>query len=204
MARLKPVARADASPEVQKVYDETFSPGRDPVAQPGTATGSPGDFWTVLAHVPDVLLHTRAFADDFVRSPHRVLSRTLREVVIVRAAFNVESKFEYSQHRKFLRVQGYPEEKADEIATWTCSTVFTPEERALLTLADELSLGGGRSQDRTYEELQRYFSDAAIVEAAYIAAQYVMFGLLCRSLRVEYDDIPERCVEVTPSERPPV
>ena len=148
--------------------------------------------------MPEVLLATRSFADQFVRSPHRELSRAQREVVIVRAAFNVQSKFEYSQHRKFLRAQGYPEEKAEQIVTWTTSTVFTPEEQALLTLVDELSLAGGRSQDRTYEQLQRYFSDAAIVEAAYIAAQYVMFGLLCRSLRVEYDDIPERCVEVTP------
>jgi alkylhydroperoxidase family enzyme len=198
VARLKPVARADASPEVQRVYDEMFSPGRDPVAEPGTATGSPGDFWTVLAHVPQVLLQTRAFADEFVRSPDRELPRDLREVVIVRAAFNVQSKFEYSQHRKFLRAQGYPEWKADEITNWMTSPVFSPQERALLTLADELSLAGGRSQDRTYQQLQRYFSDAAIVEAAYIAAQYVMYGLLCRSLRLEYDDIPERCAEVTP------
>jgi alkylhydroperoxidase family enzyme len=198
VARLKPVARADATAEVQRIYDSVFAPGRDPVTQPGTATGSPGDFWTVLAHVPEVLRHTQAFADEFVRSPDRELSRAQREVVIVRAAFNVQSKFEYSQHRKFLRAQGYPEEKAGEIASWTSSTAFSPEERALLTLVDELSLAGGRSQDRTYEELQRYFSDAAIVEAAYIAAQYVMFGLLCRSLRVEYDDIPERCTEVTP------
>ena len=198
MPRLTPVARADASPEVRGIYDAYFSPGRDPVAEPGTATGSAGDFWTVLARVPGVLQQAKTFADEFVRSPDRELSRAQREVVIVRAAFNSQSKFEYSQHRKFLRAQGYPEEKAQEIATWTTSTVFTPEERALLTLADEISLAGGRSQDRTFDQLKRYFSEAAIIEAAYIAAQYVMFGLLCRSLRLEYDDIPERCVEVIP------
>lgn len=199
VTRLAPVARADADPSIQAIYDDVFSPGRDPVAEPGTATGSPGDFWTVLARVPAVVLHTRMFANEFVRSSERELPRSLRELVIVRAAFNAESKFEYSQHRKFLRDTGYPEDKADQIATWPTSTVFTPAEQALLAFADELSLGGGRSQDATYTALSAHFSEAEIIEAAYIAANYVMYALLCKSLRLEYDDIPERCVEVVPS-----
>ncbi|MFF3372234.1 carboxymuconolactone decarboxylase family protein [Streptomyces sp. NPDC002680] len=198
MARLKPVSRENAPPQVRAIYDAVFSPGRDPVAEPGTATGSPGDFWTVLAHVPEVIVHARTFAGDFVRSTTRELDRAQRELVIVRAAFNVESRFEYSQHRKFLRATGYPEDKADEIPVWTTSIVFTPQERALLALTDEISLGGGRSQDATYERLREHFSEAAVVEAGYIAAQYVMFGLLCRSLQLEYDAVPERCEEVTP------
>jgi alkylhydroperoxidase family enzyme len=145
-----------------------------------------------------VIVLARTFATEFVRSTDRELDRGLRELVIVRAAFDVESRFEYSQHRKFLRATGYPEHKADEIAVWTTSTVFEPQERALLALTDEIALAGGRSQDTTYERLREHFSEAAIVEAAFIAAQYVMFGLLCRSLRLEYDDIPDRCEEVTP------
>lgn len=200
MARLTPVARGDAPPAIQEIYDDVFSPGRDPVAEPGTAaTGSPGDFWTVLANVPEVILQARSFAKDFVRSTTRELSRAQRELVIVRAAFNIESKFEYSQHRKFLRATGYPEHKADEIPVWTTSALFAPEERALLALTDEISLGGGRSQDGTYDRLREHFSQAGIIEAGYIAAQYVMFGLMCRSLQLEYDAIPERCEEVTPS-----
>ena len=198
MARVKPVARGDAPPAIQAIYDLMFSPGRDPVVEPGTATGSPGDFWTVLANVPEIIVQARKFADDFVRSDERQLSRAQRELVIVRAAFNIESKFEYSQHRKFLRATGYPEGKADEISVWTSSTVFEADERALLAFADEISLGLGRSQDATFARLREHFSDAAIIEAAYIAAQYVMFGLLCKSLRLEYDDIAERCEEVTP------
>ena len=197
MARLAPVPRGDATTEVRAIYDEVFSPGRDPVAEPGTATGSPGDFWTVLARVPEVILHVRAFANEFVRSTRRELSRPQRELVIVRAAFNVQSKFEYSQHRKFLRATGYPEDKAAEISAWTTSAAFKPDERALLALTDEISLADGRSHDSTYQQLRKHFSESAIIEAAYIAAQYVAFGLLCRSLRLEYDDIPERCAEVT-------
>jgi alkylhydroperoxidase family enzyme len=197
MARLPPVSRERAPAAVQAIYDDVFAPGRDPVAEPGTATGSAGDFWTVLANVPEVITHARTFANDFVRSEHRELTRAQREIIIVRAAFNVESKFEYSQHRKFLRATGYPDHQADEIPVWVTSSLFGADERALLALTDEISLGGGRSQDATYAHLRVHFSAAAILEAGYIAAQYVMFGLLCRSIRLEYDDIPERCAEVT-------
>ena len=38
------------------MYDRLFD-DRDPVAEPGTATGTPGNWWTVFALVPDVLQH---------------------------------------------------------------------------------------------------------------------------------------------------
>lgn len=48
MPRLRQVPRAEAPPDVQQVYDLLFG-GRDPVAEPGTATGAPGNWWTVFA-----------------------------------------------------------------------------------------------------------------------------------------------------------
>ncbi len=57
MPRLRQVPKAEAeAPIVQVMYEYLFE-GRDPVAEPGTATGSPGDWWTVFALVPDVLEH---------------------------------------------------------------------------------------------------------------------------------------------------
>jgi alkylhydroperoxidase family enzyme len=194
MARIKPVARADAAPEVQAVYDRIFSPGRDPVVEPGTATGSSGDFWTVLANVPGVVTHIIGYTQVFGQeSP---LGRQLGEVVICRTAFNIGSKFEYSQHRKSLRNTGYPESKAENIPVWASSDLFSSEERALLAYVDELTLCAGRTQDRTFERLQSHFSDVQIIEAAYVAAQYVAYGLLIKSLRLEYDDVSERVEEV--------
>jgi alkylhydroperoxidase family enzyme len=195
MARIKPVARADAAPQVQAVYDRMFSPGRDPVAEPGTASGSPGDFWTVLANVPATLSHIVSFADVFL-GVEAQLSRQLREVVICRTAFNIGSKFEYSQHRKHLRNFGYPETKAEDIPVWGSSDLFSPEERALLAYVDELTLCAGRTQDATFQRLQSHLTHVQIIEAAYVAVHYVAYGLLIKSLRLEYDDVPERVEEV--------
>ena len=54
MGRLSEVATADAPPEVLAVYREFFGE-RDPVAEPGTATGTPGNYWTTFALAPDLL-----------------------------------------------------------------------------------------------------------------------------------------------------
>src|SRR4029077_13514714 len=58
MGRLRQVSRAEASPEIGELYTQFFG-DRDPVAQPGTATGTPGDYWTTFALVPDLLFQAR-------------------------------------------------------------------------------------------------------------------------------------------------
>jgi hypothetical protein len=84
MTRLGPVARSAAPPAVQAIYDDVFPPGRDQLEEPGTATGSTGDFWTVLTNVPEVIVHVRTFADDFVRSTDRSLTRAADEGHLVK------------------------------------------------------------------------------------------------------------------------
>ena len=57
MPRLHQVSRAEASaPIVEAMYDYLFD-ARDPVAEPGTADGTTGDWWTVMANSPDALQH---------------------------------------------------------------------------------------------------------------------------------------------------
>ena len=57
MPSLREVARADAPEDIQKVYDAVFGPGVCPVTHPGTATGTPGNWWSVFALVPDCFRH---------------------------------------------------------------------------------------------------------------------------------------------------
>src|SRR5438045_9087402 len=57
--RLRQIPRAEAAPSVIRMYDFLFG-DRDPVAEPGTATGTPGDWWTVFALVPKVFDHAVA------------------------------------------------------------------------------------------------------------------------------------------------
>jgi hypothetical protein len=97
MSRLRQVPKAEATPEVAKIYQELFGE-RDPVAEPGTVIGSPGDYWTTLASVPDLLVS--AYGSLFsMLQPGRKLPPELRELAILRTAIVGDSKSEYThQH----------------------------------------------------------------------------------------------------------
>ena len=194
MPRLRQVPRAEAPDDVKRVYDMLFG-GRDPVAEPGTATGTPGNWWTVFALVPDCFRHAVAgFA--FYRSKSRRLDPRLRELGQTRAGFLRESQFVFSQHCKASRDVGLPEEKIRAIPSWSASDAFSAVERAVLAYTDELVLQNGRVQDATFERLRAHLSDEEILELTYITALYEMHALMSRALRLEYDDVPERIVEV--------
>jgi alkylhydroperoxidase family enzyme len=168
---------------------------RDPVKQPGTATGTPGNWWTVFALSPDVLAHAQAgFA--LLNSRKRVLTAYQRELALVRAGYNGESQFVFSQHCKAARHAGVPEDKLRDIPSWQVSGAFDDVDRAILAYADAVTLGRGRVPDETFAALQRALTDEAILELTYAIATYAMHAAICRALRLEYDDVPERVAEI--------
>jgi len=195
MPRLRQVPRSeDNAPIVESMYQLLFD-DRDPIAEPGTATGSPGDWWTVFALVPDVLDHSvRGFA--LYRSSRRILAPELRELGQTRAGWAVGSQFVFSQHCKSCRVLGMPEAKIQAIAYWGASDEFTEVERAVLAYTDALALQGGRVHDALFAKLREHLSDVEIIELTYITSMYVMHAIMSRALRTEWDDRDDLIVEV--------
>jgi alkylhydroperoxidase family enzyme len=196
MPRLREVPRSEATEEiVLRCYDDLFGPERDPVAEPGTATGTPGDWWTVFALVPDVLRHAaRGFA--LYRSPKRLLDPTLRELGQTRAGWARGSQFVFSQHCKSCRALGMSEEKIAAIPGWQVSDCFTEVERIVLAYTDALVLDGGRVPDAVFDALRRQLSDEEILEFTYITAMYDMHAVMSRALRTEFDDRDDPIIEV--------
>lgn len=194
MPRLRQVPRDEAPDDVKQVYERLFG-DRDPVAQPGTATGTPGDWWTVFALVPDVLAHAQAGFGLF-NSKRRVLPASLRELGLTRAGFAAGSQFVFSQHCKAARAAGNSDEKVAAIPSWSTATVFDSQERAVLAYTDELVLAGGRVQDDTFARLKEHLSDEAILELTYAVTMYGLHATICRALKLEYDNVPERIVEI--------
>ena len=135
MPRLRQVPKAEVTDElVLGMYERLFD-GRDPVAEPGTATGTPGDWWTVFALVPDVFRHAvQGFG--LYRSPDRRLDPQLRELGQTRAGWARGSQFVFSQHCKSCRSLGMSEEKIAAVPSWATATCFSPAERAVLAYTD--------------------------------------------------------------------
>lgn len=194
MPRLAQVGRDDAHPFAQRMYQVLFG-DRDPVVEPGTATGTPGNWWTVFALVPDAFDHTTA-GFQFYRSPHRQLSPKLRELGQIRAGFTVGSQFVFSQHCKACRDVGFTDAQVAAIPAWSVADCWTPAERAVLAYTDCLTLEHGRVPDALFAELQRHLSDVEILELTYITCTYAMHATMSKALRLEYDDVDDRIVEV--------
>ena len=194
MPRLRQVSKADADPFAQQIYKMLFGE-RDPVKEPGTATGTPGNWWTVFALVPDAFRHTTE-GFQFYRSPNRKLSPKLRELGQIRAGWARGSQFVFSQHCKASRGVGLTEAQIEAIPHWPIADVWSPVERAVLAYTDCLVLMGGRVPEALFTELKKHLSDEEILEFTYITTTYEMHATMSRALRLEYDDVDDRVVEV--------
>lgn len=195
MPRLRQVPRSEVTDDaVAAAYAQLFG-DRDPVAEPGTATGTPGDWWTVFAAVPDVLKHAvRGFY--LYSSPDRKLDPVLRELAQARTGWAAGSQFVFSQHCKALRGLGVDDAKVAAVPAWQTADCYSAVERAVLAYADCLVLDLGRTPDGVFAALQAHLSDEEILELTYVASMYLMQAVMSKALRTEFDDRPEPIVEV--------
>ena len=196
MPRLREVSRKDAKAKVVlQAYDLLFGPDRDPVANPGTETGTPGDWWTVFALVPDALDHAlRGFR--FYQSPDRKLNPVFRELGQTRAGWLVGSQFVFSQHCKSCRRVGISDEKVAALKDWQVADCFTDEERAVLAYVDCLVALRGRVPDGIFAKLKSFLSDEEVLELTYTTCMYDMHAVMTKALRLEYDDRDDPVVEI--------
>ena len=194
MPRLRQIPKSEAHDNAKTIYEMLFGE-RDPVASPGTATGTPGNWWTVFAGVPDCFDHAvQGFG--FYRSSKRKLSPQLRELAQTRAGYARGSRFVFSQHCKSCRDVGLSEEKIESIRGWSVATCYSPIERAVLAYADALVIEGGRVPDAVFEALRLELDDTEILELTYVTCLYEMHATMSRALRLEYDDVDDPVVEV--------
>ena len=198
MPRLRQVPRSEATENVLKYYTQLFG-DRDPVSEPGTATGTPGNWWTVFALVPYIFDHATSHFGMFGMFADKSVSRLdgkLRELAIMRAGYAQASQFVYSQHCKAARRFGVSDAQIEAIPNWQLSDQFNETERAVLAWSDALILQGGRASDDLFETLHRHLSDEDILELTYHVMGYNLHAVCCKALRLEYDDVDERIREV--------
>lgn len=196
MPRLRQIPRNEVtSPFVIAQYDRLFGKERDPVEEPGTRTGSSGNWWTVFAAVPDIVDHVvqgvKVYSD-----PNRKLSPGIREIGQVRAGWLNASQFVYSQHCKACRAAGVSDEKIAAIKEWQVVNCFDENERIALAYTDYLVGQRGRVPDAVFAKLKEHFSDEEILEFTYVVSMYDMHAIISRALRTEFDDRDDPVVEV--------
>ncbi|BCW87567.1 hypothetical protein sos41_06970 [Alphaproteobacteria bacterium SO-S41] len=189
MPRISPQPREGAADNVRASYDHAFGPDRDPIAQPGTSTGTPGSWYTTWGRAPEIMA-------SFTALPASTLDPKLRALATIRTGYVRQSQFVFSQHCKVARVFGVAEDKIAAVPYWTVSDVYEPVERAVLGFTDGMTLEGGRVHDHIFALLRAVMSEEHILALSYHINMYCLHAATCRALKMEYDDVPERIVEI--------
>ena len=195
MPRLRQVSRSAAQdPLVLSVYERLFG-DRDPVAEPGTAMGTPGNWWTVLALAPHILEHFVQCSRMYL-GPNMRLDPALRELGQLRAGWLNNCQFVYSQHCKMGRSAGLTDAQVRSIGEWQAAGAFDARQQAVLAYVDCLVLQRGRVPDGIFERLRAFLPDEEILELTYVTCCYDGYSVLTRALRLEFDDHDDPIVEV--------
>ncbi len=199
MPRLREVSRTDiVSDRVLETYQKHFG-DRDPVKDPGTLSGTPGNWWTVFALDED-LFTLMLDRHSWQFSPERSLDPVLRELALARTGWAAGSSFVFTQHCKLLRRLGFDEHKIEAIPSWSSSENWSTAERLVLAYADCL-VDGGRVPDGLFDALHKELSDIEILELTFMTTTYIQSSAICRALRLEFDDRPDAVTDMTPAAR---
>ncbi len=197
MSRISPLTREDAPEDIQQLYDRVFGEGRDPVASPGTSTGTPGDWYTTWARTPEILSVFSAVKDVPLEPAHKSLA-------LMRTGYVCQSQFVYSQHCKLARINGVAEQQIRDLPCWTISSAFSANERQILAYTDAMLLEGGRVHDALFSSLKETLTEEQILSLSFFVNLYALHARTCRALRMEYDNVPDRIVEIPKPEQPGV
>jgi AhpD family alkylhydroperoxidase len=87
-----------------------------------------------------------------------------KELIKIRASQINGCAFCIDMHTRDARKAGETEQRIYALSAWRDTPFFTPEERALLALTEEVTLIGHHVSDATYDEAARHFDDQYLAQ----------------------------------------
>jgi AhpD family alkylhydroperoxidase len=151
---------------------------------PRTADGTPIGLFATLAHRPRLM--TRANALGGALMFDSTIPERERELVIVRAAARARCAYELSQHRRIGIDAGLTEAQVDAAIAFDDEHPWSAADRALLTLADEVSADADVS-DATWAALDGIFDPVQRLELVLVVGFYRMLAGFLNGARVQLD-----------------
>ena len=116
------------------------------------------------------------------------LDGRLRELIIMRIGWLTGSNYEWTQHWRFARDMGIPEDVLLACRSWESSTILTAADRAILRATDE-TMESGRISDATWSECERHVeSIQARLELVVAIGNWRTFSQLLLTLRIPLEE----------------
>ena len=116
-----------------------------------------------------------------------VTPRGLRELIIMRVAQLTHATYEWLAHWDMAVHHGIGDDKLAALRSWRTSELFSPDEREVLAMTDELTdeLEVG---DATWAALSDRYEPGEIIELVLTAAYYSCVSRVLRTLRLPVDE----------------
>ncbi|GHC96805.1 carboxymuconolactone decarboxylase [Streptomyces violarus] len=153
-----------------------------------TAAQDPGgripNIFTTLVRHPDLYEQFMPFGGQLLLRGR--LPEELRELLILRTAWNTGSRYEWGRHLPLARAAGVTDADIDRITEGPEAPGWTDLQRHLIRAADELNHEATMS-DATWEALAEHFGDAELIEIAMLVGQYHMVAFFLNATGVELD-----------------
>jgi alkylhydroperoxidase family enzyme len=118
-----------------------------------------------------------------------VLPVRLREIVVLRTAYLMDSPYELGQHRDVARTAGLSRDEINAITSesdWL-TTDFNPVELAVLHLASELVTTLSVSA-AVFDQVHKALGSEATVEVLMVISRYAGLALMLNALNVDLDE----------------
>jgi alkylhydroperoxidase family enzyme len=119
-----------------------------------------------------------------------LVSRHLRELVILRTAIRHGSSYEWHHHERMALEAGLNPGKFGAVAQWEDSDRFAAAERAVLALADGIC--DGAVSDEVWSGVGEHFASEELVEIVVTASAYVMVARVLDALQVPIEQTVEQ------------
>ena len=148
-----------------------------------------------LINVYRTLLHSPPLAESWFEHINRVrwgteIDGRLREIVIIRLGYLVESAYVLRQHvPKLAAGEGVSEAECEALKDWPGSDLFDDRERATLGYVDAMTLST-KIPDQAFEPLRAHFSNRRIVELTIMIGAYISHSRVLQALEVDLESDP--------------
>ena len=170
MARVPYVTREDLDPEFRDLVVSSLQPGETL------------NVYSAIGNNAEVLRGLRGFLGALWN--HSGLGDRQREIVILTAASEIGSTYEWHQHVGIAADAGLTAEEIGAIAR-DDRTPFSTAEQGLVAYAR--AVARGRVEEPLHAAMAEHFDDETIVGAAATAAGYVALGRVIDALGVEIE-----------------
>jgi alkylhydroperoxidase family enzyme len=145
----------------------------------------PLNIFGVLGHHPKLLKRFNLLG-GFILNKGLIPERE-RELVILRIGWNARAVYEFGQHTVIGRRCGLTDEEITALTKSPDTHEWTEDDRALISLADDLSADDCVS-DATWAILATRWSDAELVELLVVAGFYRLVSGFLNSAGVQLDE----------------